>query len=120
MCLFSCTTRPHLNLLQPFLPLTTPVLIPTNLTSSDIPTSTCSAAAAHATAATTAAATSLLLLLLGCATRATWRLDHIKGCDEAKDELQELVQLLKQPDRLAAMSAHTPKGMLLVGQPGGP
>lgn len=47
-----------------------------------------------------------------------WAFDEIKGCDEAKHELQEMVDLMKSPDQLFAVKAHAPKGVLLVGPPG--
>ncbi len=42
----------------------------------------------------------------------------VAGVDEAKVELQEIVEFLKYPDRFTAMGARTPKGVLLVGAPG--
>ncbi len=42
----------------------------------------------------------------------------VAGVEEAKIELQEIVEFLKQPARFAAMGARTPKGVLLVGSPG--
>ena len=44
--------------------------------------------------------------------------DDVAGVDEAKEELQEIVDFLKSPDRYAAIGAHIPKGVLLVGPPG--
>ncbi|MBR7073364.1 MAG: ATP-dependent zinc metalloprotease FtsH, partial [Eubacterium sp.] len=40
------------------------------------------------------------------------------GCDEEKDELMELVDFLKQPERYTQLGARIPKGVLLVGPPG--
>lgn len=42
----------------------------------------------------------------------------VAGVEEAKVELQEIVEFLKHPDRFTAMGARTPKGVLLVGAPG--
>ena len=50
--------------------------------------------------------------------RSPWAFDEIKGCDEAKHELQEMVELMKFPEQLSGVKAHPPKGVLLVGPPG--
>ena len=42
----------------------------------------------------------------------------VAGVDEAKEELQELVAVLREPERFAALGARPPAGVLLVGQPG--
>jgi cell division protease FtsH len=42
----------------------------------------------------------------------------VAGVEEAKVELQEIVEFLKHPERFSAMGARTPKGVLLVGAPG--
>lgn len=42
----------------------------------------------------------------------------VAGCDEAKYELQEIVDFLKNPDRYKSLGARIPKGALLVGPPG--
>jgi cell division protease FtsH len=42
----------------------------------------------------------------------------VAGCDEAKEELREIVEFLKTPARFHEMGARIPKGVLLVGPPG--
>jgi cell division protease FtsH len=42
----------------------------------------------------------------------------VAGIDEAKEELQEVVTFLKQPEKFTAIGAKIPKGVLLVGPPG--
>ena len=42
----------------------------------------------------------------------------VAGIDEAKEELQEVVTFLKEPERFTAVGAKIPKGVLLVGPPG--
>jgi len=42
----------------------------------------------------------------------------VAGQEEAKNELQEVVEFLKNPDKFAAIGAKIPKGVLLVGMPG--
>jgi cell division protease FtsH len=42
----------------------------------------------------------------------------VAGVDEAKDEVKEIVDFLKEPQRFAAVGGRIPKGVLLVGPPG--
>jgi cell division protease FtsH len=42
----------------------------------------------------------------------------VAGVDEAKEELQEVVEFLKFPEKFAALGARIPRGVLLVGPPG--
>jgi len=44
--------------------------------------------------------------------------DDVAGVDEEKEELQEIVEFLKNPKKFTDMGARIPKGVLLVGQPG--
>ncbi|MBR1437035.1 MAG: ATP-dependent metallopeptidase FtsH/Yme1/Tma family protein, partial [Synergistaceae bacterium] len=44
--------------------------------------------------------------------------DDVAGCQESKEELQEVIQFLKDPEKFKKLGAKVPKGVLLVGPPG--
>ncbi len=46
------------------------------------------------------------------------KFDDVAGVDEAKDEVKEIVDFLKYPERYIELGAKIPKGVLLVGPPG--
>ena len=46
------------------------------------------------------------------------KFDDVAGCDEAKFELQEVVEFLKEPEKFEVAGAKVPKGVLLEGPPG--
>ena len=48
----------------------------------------------------------------------TVRFSDVHGCDEAKEDLQELVEFLKNPEKFTTLGGKLPKGVLLVGPPG--
>ena len=50
--------------------------------------------------------------------RPTVTFDDVAGVDEAKDELKEVVEFLKEPQKFVNLGARIPKGVLLVGAPG--
>lgn len=45
-------------------------------------------------------------------------LDDVAGVDEAKEELQEVIDFLENPEKLKRLGGRIPKGILLVGPPG--
>ncbi len=52
------------------------------------------------------------------ADKPTVTFSDVAGVDEAKAELQEVVEFLKEPEKFTALGARIPKGVLLVGPPG--
>ena len=42
----------------------------------------------------------------------------VAGCDEAKEEVQELVDFLRDPTKFQKLGGHIPRGVLMVGSPG--
>ena len=44
--------------------------------------------------------------------------NDVAGCDESKEELQEVIEFLKNPEKFQKLGARVPKGVLLVGPPG--
>jgi len=50
--------------------------------------------------------------------RPTVTFDDVAGADESKNELKEVVEFLKEPQKFIQLGARIPKGVLLVGPPG--
>lgn len=46
------------------------------------------------------------------------KFSDVAGCEEAKHDLQEIVEFLKNPKKFSSIGARIPKGVLLVGAPG--
>ncbi|RKZ33913.1 cell division protein FtsH, partial [bacterium] len=44
--------------------------------------------------------------------------NDVAGCDEAKQELYEVIEFLKSPDKFSKLGGRIPKGVLLLGAPG--
>lgn len=55
-------------------------------------------------------------LLVKGANKITFK--DVAGIDEAKEELQEIVDFLKSPQKFTALGGHIPKGVLCIGPPG--
>ncbi len=50
--------------------------------------------------------------------RPTVTFDDVAGVDEAKEEVHEVVQFLREPEKFVQVGARIPKGVLMVGPPG--
>ena len=46
------------------------------------------------------------------------RFEDVAGCDEEKEEMQEVIEYLKNPKKFSRMGARIPKGIIMVGPPG--
>ncbi|MBF0579292.1 ATP-dependent zinc metalloprotease FtsH [Erysipelotrichaceae bacterium RD49] len=46
------------------------------------------------------------------------RFKDVAGCEEEKEEVKEIIDYLKNPQKFTQMGAHIPKGILMVGPPG--
>lgn len=56
--------------------------------------------------------------LMGTTDKNKVTFEDVAGVDEEKEELEEIVEFLKNPKKFTDMGARIPKGVLLVGQPG--
>jgi len=43
---------------------------------------------------------------------------HVKGCDEVKEELKEIIDYLQDPSKFTRLGAKLPKGIMMAGPPG--
>ena len=59
-----------------------------------------------------------LILLCNQEDKTKLTFKDVAGIDEEKEELEEVVEFLKNPKKFTDMGARIPKGVLLVGQPG--
>ncbi len=48
----------------------------------------------------------------------TTKFDDVAGCDEAKEEVREIVDFLKDPEKFNRLGGKIPRGILLTGEPG--
>ncbi|KNC87107.1 hypothetical protein SARC_00782 [Sphaeroforma arctica JP610] len=46
------------------------------------------------------------------------RFEDVRGCDEAKQDLEEVVEFLRNPEKFTRLGGKLPKGLLLMGPPG--
>ena len=55
---------------------------------------------------------------VGSGNRPNVTFNDVAGCDEAKEELKEVIEFLKDPRKFHRLGARIPRGILLVGRPG--